>query len=277
MDPLEIQYDALTSVPEAFRGLYEEKDGKAVLTKVSGLKTQKDIDNLNEALRKERLDHKSVKDQLTPWASLGKKPEEILAQLDRISELEAAADGKIDDKKINEMVEARLGQKVGPIERSLKDTTAQLAVVSAERDEFRNQLYRRDMSDIVRGIATEMKVVSTAIPDVEMFAQTALERQEDGRFITKAGIPGVTPGLEAAGLMREMQKLRPHWWPASSGGGAGDFGFKGINGDKNPWAKDSWNLTAQGQVVRQHGQAKAEEMAKAAGTYFGATKPGQKK
>lgn len=276
MDPLEIQYDSLSAVPEAFRPLYEEKDGKAVLSKVNGLKTQSDINNLSEALRKERNDHKAAQDALKAWGNLGKKPEEILAQLDRIAELEAAAAGKIDDKKITEMVEARLGQKVGPIERQLREATTNLETVTRERDTFRDQLYRRDMTDVVRSIASEMKVVPTAMADVELFAQFALERQEDGSFITKSGIPGVTPGLDAKGLLKEMQKHRPHWWPASAGGGAGG-GMGGINGDKNPWSAQHWNLTEQGRIVKEHGMAKAQELAKLAGSSVGATRPTQKK
>lgn len=276
MDPLEIQYDSLQAVPEAFRPLYSEKDGKAVLTGVNGLKTQADINNLSEALRKERNDHKAAQDALKPWSTLGKKPEEIMSQLDRIAELELAAAGKIDDKKITEMVESRLGQKIGPIERQLRESTTLLDTVTKERDTFRDQLYRRDMVDVVRGVAVDMKVVPSAMADVELFAQFALERQEDGTYITKSGIPGVTPGVDAKGLLKEMQKHRPHWWPASSGGGAGG-GTGGINGDKNPWSSEHWNLTQQGQIVREHGMTKAQELAKAAGSFVGATKPVVKK
>lgn len=276
MDPLEIQYDSLTAVPEAFRSLYEERDGKAVLAKVNGLKTQADVNNLQEALRKERNDHAAAKAALNPWNSLGKKPEEIAAQLDRIAELEAAAEGKIDDKKLNELVEARLGQKVGPIERQLRDLTAERETLARERDAFRDQLYRRDMTDVVRAIATEMKILPTAIADVEMFAQFALERQEDGTYITKNGIQGVTPGVDPKTLLREMQKQRPHWWPPSSGGGAGG-GAGGFGGEDNPWSEKGWNLTKQGQIIKEHGLSKAEELAKAAGSFIGATRPAKKK
>jgi hypothetical protein len=276
MDPLEISYDSLSNVPEVFRPLYAEKDGKAVLTGINGLKTQSDINNLQEALRKERADHAAVKTALNPWNSFGKKPEEIQAQLDRIAELEASAGGKVDDKKLNELVEARLGQKIGPIERQLKDTTTLLDTTTKERDTFRDQLYRRDMSDAVRGIANEMKVVPTAMADVELFAQFALERQEDGTYITKSGIPNVTPGLDPKGLLKEMQKHRPHWWPASAGGGAGGGGGE-FGGDKNPWSAGGWNLTEQGKVIREHGMTKAQELAKLAGSSVGATKPTVKK
>lgn len=275
MDPLEISYDSINAVPEPFRGLYEEKDGKAVLTRINGMKTIADVNNVSEALRKERSDHAAVREMLKPWNSLGKKPDEIQAQLDRIAELEAAAAGKIDETKLTSMVEARLGAKTAPLERQLREATELNNTILAERDNFRNQLYTRDLNDNVRSIATEMKVISTAVPDVELFVQMATERQEDGTYVTKSGIPGVTAGLTIKELMKDMQKLRPHWWPASQGGGAGGNG--GGGGGDNPWSAANWNLTAQGAYVREHGMAKAQEAAKAAGSAIGATRPTVKK
>ena len=49
----------------------------------------------------------------------------------------------------------------------------------------------------------------------------------------------------------------------SSGGGA-NGGGKGGSGDKNPWAKDSFNLTEQGKIYKAD-PARARELAKAAG------------
>ncbi len=276
MDTLELSYDTLDAVPETFRSLFSEKDGKAILTGINGLKTSADVANVQEALRKERSDHAAAKESLKPWLALGKKPDEILTSLDRMSELEAAAGGKIDETKIQTMVESRLAQKTAPLERQLRDTTAELNTVKAERDELKTGLQRRDMSDVIRSVATEMKVVPTAIADIELIAQSYLERDESGQFIVKNGINGVTAGLGVKDFMKEMQKQRPHWWPASAGGGAGG-GNGGFGGDPNPWAATSWNLTAQGKVVTEKGMAVAEQMAKAAGSKVGATKPAVKK
>ena len=274
MDPIELVYDSIDAVPEPVRALYEEKDGKAVLTKVNGLKTQNDINALNEALRKEREDHKLVKNALNPWNALGKKPEEIQAQLDRVAELEAAAGGKLDEAGITKLVESRLGQKTAPLERQLRENTTLLETVTRERDEARQIISRRDMSDAVRSVASEMKVLSTAIPDVELLAQTILERQEDGTYITKAGIPGVTPGVDVRTMLKDLQKSRPHWWPQSEGGGAGGGG--GREGD-NPWSASNWNLTKQGDLIRTKGMAVAQQLAKSAGSTVGATQPPSQK
>lgn len=48
--------------------------------------------------------------------------------------------------------------------------------------------------------------------------------------------------------------------------------FTGLN---NPWSKQSWNLTRQGQVFQLHGEAVAERLAELAGVKFGAVKPAE--
>ena len=107
-------------------------------------------------------------------------------------------------------------------------------------------------------------------------AQNYLERDENGQFIVKAGLHGLTAGLDVKGFMKEMQKQRPHWWPASAGGGA-NGGGGGFGGEANPWAAATWNLTGQGNIVKEKGMAVAEAMAKAAGSKVGATKAPVKK
>jgi hypothetical protein len=44
-------------------------------------------------------------------------------------------------------------------------------------------------------------------------------------------------------------------------------------GKKNPWSKEFWNVTAQGSVVKAMGIEKAQQIARAAGSYIGATRP----
>lgn len=273
MDPLEIEYDSVDAVPEAFRPLYTEQDGKAVLTGVNGMKTAKDVLNVQEALRKERADHAAAKEALKPWKTLGDDPTELQSKLDRIAELEAAAGGKLDDEAISKMVEARIGQKTAPLERQLRDTSTTLETIQQENAQLKNTLVTRDRNDVVRAVATEMKVLPTAIPDVEMLAGVYLERDDtSGEFIVKADAKGVTPGADVKQFLKEMQNQRPHWWPQSQGGGAG--GGKGFGqSDDNPWSTKGWNMTKQGQYVREHGMAEAEKAAKAAGSKVGATRP----
>lgn len=274
MDPIELEYDSMDSVPEAFRPLFAEQDGRAVLTGVNGLKTQKDVDTVREALRKEREDHSKAREALKPWGNL--KPDEVMSQLDRIKELEAAAGGKLDENKLQELVEGRLAQKTGPLERTVQTLTQERDTLTQERDDLKNQIVTRDRNDAVRSIATESKAHGTAVPDIEMAASVMLEKNEEGRWVTKSGIDGLTPGLDVKGWMKEMQRLRPHWWPESVSGGAGGGSGGGNFGGANPWSADSWNMTEQGRVMQSQGRDVAERMAKAAGTTIGGSRPQKK-
>jgi len=274
MDPLELTYENLDAVPEAFRPLYSENSaGQFVLGNINGLKTSKDTDTLQEALRKERSDHTLSRDALKPWKDM--KHADVMASLDRITELEAAAGGKLDEAKLAEIVEGRLAQKTGPLQRMIDSLTGERDAMTGERDLLSRTLSSRDLNDAVRGVALEMKVIPSAIGDVEIIAERYLEKDDNGAFIVKADAIGVTPGLDVKGFMKEMQKIRPHWWPASAGGGA-HGGSSSFGGADNPWAESSWNLTKQGQIVRED-RALAEKMAGAAGSQIGAVRPTAKK
>ncbi len=270
MDPLELSYDDLEAVPEAFRPLFIETDGKFLLGNITGLKTTKDTDTLTEALRKERVDHGKAKDANKLWN--GMDHAEVTAKLDRIPELELAAEGKIDDEAIAKIVETRLTQKTGPLQRTIETLTGERDGFKAERDVLQTAASRREMNDAVRSVATEMKVVGTALPDVEMYAATMLEKDESGKWIIRADSQTMTPGLDIKGFLKEMQKLRPHWWPASAGGGAGGGG-PNFGGQTNPWTRDNWNMTEQGKILREQGREVSDRMAKAAGTIVGGLQP----
>jgi len=68
-----------------------------------------------------------------------------------------------------------------------------------------------------------------------------------------------------------MKVKSPKWLPTSQGGGAGG-GAGGAGSGSNPWGAKSWDLDAQGEMIRQD-RAKAERMAKAAGSKIGALAP----
>ncbi len=270
MDALELEYETLEAVPEAFRPLYTETDGKFLLGNINGLKTTKDTDALGEALRKERVDHGKARDGLKLWH--GMDHAEVQIKLDRIPELELAAEGKMDDEKIGQLVDSRIAQKTGPLQRQIDQLTTERDGFQSERDVLQGQASRRDMTDAVRVVALEMKVVPTALLDVDMVAASYLERDDAGMWIVRADSQSMTPGLDIKGFMKEMMKVRPHWWPASAGGGAGGGGAQ-FGGQVNPWAHDKWHMTEQAKVFREQGREVADRMAKAAGTTVGGLQP----
>ena len=260
--------DSLEGVEPHFHSLYTERNGKFELTGIEGVKTQADIDRLQTALTKERNDHKTLKDR---YVILGdRKPEDIVASLDRIAELEAAANGKLDDAKLNEIVEGRIKSRLAPVERQAQTLQQQLTEANASLEMLRTKDSLRIVTDAVRGAASKLKVVDTAIEDVTMLAERIFTIDETGAVVTKDNV-GVTPGIAADVWLTDMQAKRPHWWGPSQGGGAGG-NRGGGSGVSNPWAKDSWNLTEQGRIYKES-SAKAEQLAKAAGTSIGGPKP----
>lgn len=284
MAKLKTIYEKKEDIPEGFEELFTERGGKFELTGVEGVKTQADIDRVQEGLRKEKQDHKATKDKLAKWGELD--PETVPAQIAELEEtkaqLEAAiADGKVDPKKNEAAIEAAVKRALGPVERTLAQTRTELENTKkqvTERDsmitELNTGIRQGKIDGTIRDAAIAAKVVGTAIDDAVLVSSRVFEIAEDGRILTRDNV-GITPGLTPAEYFKDMQEKRPHWWPQSVGGGSSGAGGRGTNRLDNPWTKEGWNVTRQGQVVKQVGAAKAAEMAKAAGVSLGAVRPAE--
>jgi hypothetical protein len=271
-------HEKIDEVPEEFRSLYTEKDGKWEFTGVQGIRTSRDVERVQEALRKEKNDNKELKQQLSVWGDL--KHDEVLAKLDKLPELEAASKGKLDENAIEEIVQRRvegtLKSKLAPVERQNKQLQQQLAEVTEKATTLEGEKKKRTLHDAVRKAARDAKVLPEAEDDVLLWAERVMEISEDGKVVTKDGV-GVTPGLEAQAWLSEIQDKKTHWWPGTQGGGAPGSGPRMGAGGPNPWSHDGWNMTQQGVFLRQHGRERAEQMAKAAGTTVGGPQPKPRK
>lgn len=271
---LKVIMDSLSDIDSAFHSLYTEKNGKFHLTGIQGVKTDQDIEALQTSLNKERNDHKDTKTKLDEYKdirNLGFSASEILSKLDRFNELELAAKDKIDDKKIDEIVETRIKTRLAPLERDLNKAKEDLAKKDSMISEFTVKEKTRRIHDAVREAATKSNVIPTAVEDIMMMAERVFDVDENGKVFTKDS-SGVIPGIDPEVFLTEMQEKRPHWWPASSGGGSKGGSGSGFHGAENPFTHENWNLTKQGQLVAKD-RAKAEQMAKAAGTTIGGKKP----
>ena len=263
--------DTLDDVEEPFRTLYQERNGKFEITGIEGMKTQADVDRLQTALTKERNDHKGLREKYAPLAAFDLN--DVLERYNRHEELVAASEGKLDENKINGIVESRIRSKLSPVERERDTFKTQLA----ERDQiilgYQTKETQRTISDKVREAATVAKVLPEALEDALLLAERVFEVSEDGRVVTKDNV-GVTPGIEASMWFNELQTKRPHWWGPSAGGGAS--GSKTPGGQTNPWSGEHWNLTEQGKVLTAN-RSRAEQLAKSAGTSIGGPRPAIRK
>lgn len=265
---LKYEYEAIGDVPKGFEELYTERDGKAVLTGVEGLKTPKDVDTLQEALRKERTDHKGLKEKFKVWGDLD--PDEVLTKLDEYPTLKELADNQGDvEGKVNSLLEKKIAQVKAPLERELGLLKTQSAELQAERDLLATSISRKELTDQIKTAAINAGVAPTAVDDVVIIASNHFELQ-DGKAVIKENAP-LTQGLGTQDYFAEMQNHKPHWWPASKGGGANGSGGSPGGGD-NPFSKDGWNMTRQGQLYKENPQ-RAERLAEAAGTKIGGTRP----
>lgn len=263
--------DSVDDLDEPLRKLYSEKDGKFVLTGVEGIKTQADVDRLTRAASLEREEHKKTKEKFKAFEPFVDQADDIIAKLDKLPELEAAAAGKIDDAKLNEMVEGRIKTRLSPIERKAKTLEDENATLKAQLADMDAREKRRIIHDHVREAATKSKMIDTAVEDALFLAERVMQVTEDGKVVTKEGV-GSTPDVDPTVWLTEMQQKRPHWWPDSRGGGARAPGGGGGGFTNNPWTFEHWNLTEQGRLYTENA-ARAEQMARSAGTEIGGPKP----
>lgn len=262
---LKLIYDKQEDIPEQYRDLYTEREGKWHLTGVEGIKTQDDVNRVQASLDAERADHDKTKAKLKLWGD--RDPEETIATLDRVPELEAAAEGKLNEDQISEMVdrrvESRIKTKTAPLEREIEELNEKNTTLTSENDGFRASDKRRRIHEAVRAAATESKVRPEAMDDILMNADRHFEIDESGNIITKDGT-GVTPGVSAKTWLTDMQPTRRYWWPDSVGGGAP--GGSGGSGKNNPWTDEHWSLAEQSAVMRSpNGKQKSRELMVAAG------------
>lgn len=261
-------YASLDEIDEKYHDLFEEKDDGFHLTGIVGIKTDDDINNLKTALQKERDEHKRTKNKFSVLA--GHDLEDVVTKLDEYEELKLKADGKVDDEKINQIVESRIKSKLAPVERERDSLKNQLTEKDSLIGEFQTKERKRKIKDVVTQAATKQKIRPEAIEDVLLLGDVSLDIDEDGNIVTRDGI-GVTPGVAPDVWLTELQDKRPHWYPESVGGGARGS-RSGTGPVSNPWTADGWNLTEQGRIVKEN-RVKADQLAKAAGTTLGGRKP----
>lgn len=272
---LQDSYESLDKVPAEHSALYVESDGKAVL-QLTGVKTQADFDNYATAL-KARLadaagDLKAVKNQ-------GMSRDEITALIKEVATTLKPAN-RDDGKGGKGADDSALALRVHDLERELASTKEQLTTAETEGKSAKKTAINTTIKNALAGAATKAGVRPTAIDGLVQLIVDSFELSSDGKVVTKLEgqtVQGVTPNTAPESFMTAIQRASDfsHFWPDSKGGGAGGGGKGGGGGgagSDNPFSRDGWNLTAQGQLVRTD-RTEADRLAKAAGTTIGGGKP----
>lgn len=264
--------DKLDDLPEALKDAYTEKDGKFYLNleDVDTLPRVVSLKEENIKYRKRAADAEKVVKEKYDFLE-DEDIEEIKAKLDKYPELEAAAAGKLDDTAIQKIVDSRLNTATAPLKRDLDKATKALGEKDKLIEDYTTKERSRTIQDSVREAVGKLQgFQSAAVEDALLYAERMLEINDEGKVLTKDGV-GVTPGVDPAVWLSDMQAKKPHWWGPTSGGGAGG-NRNGSGGGANPWSKDNWNMTEQGKMYKENPQ-RAEQMAKAANSRIGATGP----
>lgn len=263
--------DKVEDIPANHLDLYEEKDGKHYLLPIEGLKPIAEFEVISNSLKAEREAHKTTKKKWEPLATLD--PKTVKEQLDKIPELEALAEGKVDDAKIETIVSTRIKAKLAPVERERDQFKTKAEELDTELTAFKHEKKTRTLHDTIRVAAKAAKVQDFAIDDALLLGERVLELDDSGKVVVKAD-SGFTPGINTEQWFQDLLVKKPHWWGESSGGGARSAN-QGAAGD-NPFTHDGWNLTKQGALVRSD-PVKAAKFAKQAGTTVGGKRPEAKK
>lgn len=269
---LKREYATEGDIPAEVKALYAEQDGVFVLqATIEGMRTQEDVNRVQNALRSEREAHQALKDRF------GQLPAELdvetlQADLDELAELRASKDakgGKLSEEQIEEIVGRRLARQLGPVERERDQLRTQLSEVEGERDQLRGTIQTGNLHSRLREEAIKAKVADTAIEDVLVFGERVFQFDEDGALVPKEGSK-LAAGTTPSEWIESLRETKPHLFPLSSGSGARGSG--GGAGGRNPWSKDHWNLTEQGKYIQSKGEEAAKRMAESVGSFIGATK-----
>jgi len=214
-----------------------------------------DLEGQRDAARNESIKHRQG--LKTKVAELEKTNTELTRSRDEMLErlgvdsLEALAD--LDPKGQAEAAK-QFEVKLKRLEKELSDKTAAYGELDAR---YRGSLKSSAMQQALAGHDWVDRELVTA------FVSQRLDWDED-QVVFKTNDGGLVPLDDG---IKTLTKERPHLLKSAGAGGSGYRGGQSANGEaktKNPWAKESRNITEQIALMRDD-PARAEQLKAAAG------------
>jgi hypothetical protein len=241
---LKFKFKSKDEIPAEHLPFYAERDGAWHLD-VDGAADKSKLDEFranNVALLKER-------DELKERFA-GIDPEEVRQLAEEKRRLEEAQALKAGE--VEKVVEARVKALKGDFDK-------QLSSVTGERDALNARLSAIQIDQGVIAAATKRGLRPTAMPDITARARGAFKLvngvptafEADGQTV-RAGKDGVTPMTLEEWLDAQVSEA-PHLFEPNAGGGAAGNGSGGVgnkNPVKNPFKRESWNLTEQMRLTK---------------------------
>jgi hypothetical protein len=249
---LKFKYAKREEIPAEQAALYVERDG-AFYADVEGATEKAKADEM----RTHNIELRKQLEELTARFE-GIDPEEVRRLAEEKRQLEEEKQLKAGE--LDKVVENRI--------KGLKsDWDKQLSAVTSERDSLTSRLTAIQIDQGVLTSATKRGLRPTAIPDITARARTVFKLvngaprafEADGSTV-RYGRDGVTPMTLEEWVETQVADA-PHLFESNAGGGAAGNGAGGAAGSqrsvKNPFRKESWNLTEQMKLQKTDPQLAA--------------------
>jgi len=275
---LQYQIDSIEGLDESTASLYEESDNGYTL-RVEGIPTPEDPVALKETLKKVRTERKGYEKENK---TLAKELDELRSKynsidFDEINELKdfhSAAKQREEELKQEEAkkrgeweaLEEQLKEKhLSEIEKIKTDFTSQLEEALNEKtslvEEMQSSLDKHIKErDVVESIARAKGNLTLVKPHILPFIKVV---NEDGEYVSRivdgkgeVRVRDDGDPMTIDDLISEIKSLPEFQGDGifereKTPGGSDSTGNKGkAPSADNPWAKDTWNLTKQGQIIR---------------------------
>lgn len=273
--PLKAVVADINTVDEAHRPLYVKKDDKFVLdvSPAEGFELD-NVSGLKNALGAERNNVSVLKAQLQPYEGLdAAAARTAIANLTAFGEITPeAAKTAIEtanrlsaldpQKEADKIVQAKLDATVNPLKAQWATAEqaykAQIETAAATNTSLTGQLEQLMRDNAIKSELAKLNPLDDARDAIELLATTSVKTKiQDGKVIVQVvdvnGAPRIkdaqgTP-LSVGDFLAELKEARPALFKADDKRGLGTQpgGGKKPGGDqvKNPWAKETFNITQQ--------------------------------
>jgi hypothetical protein len=246
---LKFKFKSREEIPAEHVNLYVEREGAFVL----------DAEGVVEKTRVEELRSK-VEEFRSSNVALTNENKELKQRFEGFDPEEVKRLGE-EKRKLEEEQRFKEGKFAEVLETRLKSAKAdwekQLTSVTGERDALNARLTTIQIDQAVVGEATKRGLRPTALPDITARARMVFRLvngvpqafEADGQT-ARVGKDGLTP-MTLGEWVDALVSDAPHLFESNAGGGAagGSAGGAGAAGGgrvtKNPFRKETWNVTEQ--------------------------------
>ncbi|HOX59707.1 MAG TPA: hypothetical protein P5205_09455 [Candidatus Paceibacterota bacterium] len=244
------KYDSLKEIPAEDVRLYVEREGAWHL----------DVDMKEEKAKLDefRANNIALSNQLAEQKKRfeGIDPDQVRKLAEEKQRLEEAQ--QIKSGEVEKVMENRLKTAKGEWDK-------QFAAVTSERDSLNARLTAIQIDQGVITVATKRGLRPTAIPDITARARSVFRLvdgaprayEADGQTV-RVGKDGITP-MTLDEWVEQQVADAPHLFESNAGGGAASNGSGGVGNKsvKNPFRKETWNLTEQMKLQKSDPQLAA--------------------